>query len=285
MKKIIIIGSKGMAGHVIYKYLKTHTSYQIVDIARGTDFFIPSYNLDVTDFSLLEKVLNTEKPDVVINCIGILNQDAEAHPDRAIALNSYLPHFIARIGEKLKFKLIHISTDCVFSGKRGGYAEDSFKDGEGFYAQTKALGEIKYGNNLTIRTSIIGPELKDNGIGLFNWFMNQKNVIKGYTLAFWTGVTTIELAKAIVAAISHDLTGLHHLVNDEKISKFELVNLMKKIFVKDDLTIEEYDGYKIDKSLIRTTDDFKYHVPTYEYMINEMKSWINHHEKLYKKYL
>jgi dTDP-4-dehydrorhamnose reductase len=281
VKKVFIIGSKGMAGHVIYYYLKEKTSYHIVDIARDNNFFIPSYNFDISNFSSLEDVLKKEQPDIIINCIGILNQDAEANPDNAILLNSYLPHFLARIGQSINCKVIHISTDCVFNGKRGNYAEDSFKDGIGIYAQTKALGELNYGNNLTIRTSIIGPELKQNGIGLFHWFMQQTGIIKGYSEAYWTGVTTIELAKAIVAAINQDLKGLHHLVNNERISKFELINLFKKIFKVSRLTIEKYDGYKVDKSLIRNYLGFDYQVPSYELMIEEMMIWISNHSAIY----
>lgn len=281
VKKIIIVGSKGMAGHVIYYFLKENTNYNVVDIARGTDYFNPKYNLDVSNFSALEDILITEKPDFVINCIGILNQDAEDNPDKAILFNSYFPHFLARVGSEIGFKVIHISTDCVFNGKLGGYLEDSFKDGIGVYAQTKALGELNYGANVTIRTSIVGPELKKNGIGLFHWFMQQQDSIKGYSKAYWTGVTTIELAKAICAVIDQDLIGLHHLVNNNKISKYELVTLFNKIFRQGKIAIEEWGGYSIDKSLIKTNNDFNYHVPSYEQMTKEMYEWISSHKDLY----
>ena len=117
---------------------------------------------------------------VVINCIGLLNNTAEDNPELAVWFNSYFPHLLAAFGKKYDFKLIHISTDCVFSGKEGGYKEDSFKNGNGFYAQSKALGEVINNKDLTFRTSIIGPELKHNGIGLFHWFMNQENEISGF---------------------------------------------------------------------------------------------------------
>ena len=166
MKKIIIIGSSGMAGHMIYNYFKEYTDFNVVDIARSIDLRLPSYQLDVTNFNELEGILKREMPSVVINCIGILNKEAEDYPEKAILLNSYFPHFLAKSGNENGFKVIHISTDCVFNGEKGGYTELSVKDGIGFYAQTKALGEINYGKHLTLRTSIIGPELKDNGIGL-----------------------------------------------------------------------------------------------------------------------
>lgn len=284
MKKVLIIGSKGMAGHVVYNYLKENTDFIIIDIARGTENHLPTYQVDVTDFDALQDILQKEKPDFVINCIGILNKDAEDNPAKAIHLNSYFPHFLAKSGSEYGFKLIHISTDCVFDGKDGGYTENSFKNGKGFYAETKALGEVTYGNNLTIRTSIIGPELKKEGIGLFHWFMYQSGKIKGYTNAYWTGITTIELAKAIEAAIKEDITGLHHVVNNEKINKYNLVNLFKDTFQKKMVEIEPYDGYTVDKSLIKTNMAFNYKVPSYTLMIQEMQVWIENHKELYKFY-
>ncbi|RZL46284.1 MAG: SDR family oxidoreductase [Pedobacter sp.] len=284
MKKVFVIGSKGMAGHVVYTYLKENTDFEVYDIARGTEGHAPSHQIDVTDFEFLTEVLEKEKPNYVINCIGILNRDAEDNPEKSILLNSYFPHFLAKIGAVNNFKLIHVSTDCVFDGKKGGYTEKSIKDGQGFYAETKALGEVMYGNNLTIRTSIIGPELKKNGIGLFHWFMQQSGPIKGYTNAYWTGITTIELAKVIVEAIKEGITGLHHVVNEKKISKYHLVNLFKDTFEKIALDIEPFDGYSVDKSLIKTNQEFNYVVPSYEIMVNEMKTWIRAHKNLYKFY-
>jgi len=279
--KILIVGSKGMAGHIIYNYFKENSNFTIVDIARGTAFHTPTYQLDVTNFEALRHILIDEKPNFVINCIGVLNQYAENHPDNAILLNSYLPHFLAKNGNELNYKLIHISTDCVFSGKEGGYTEDSYKNGTGFYATTKALGEVAYGENITLRTSIIGPELKNNGIGLLDWFLNQKGDINGFSNAFWTGITTLELAKAILEAIHQDISGLHHLVNDKKVNKYELLNLFKKTFERSDINIISNSDYYVDKSLIRTNFDFNYQVADYEVMMQELKEWISNHPNLY----
>ena len=284
MSKVLIIGSKGMAGHVIYHYLKEYTDFVVVDVARGSENHVPTYQMDITDFSALAQLLENERPDYVINCIGILNKDAEDNPDKAILLNSYFPHYLAKVGKSTNFKLIHISTDCVFDGKKGGYTEKSVKDGKGFYAETKALGEVTYGNNLTIRTSIIGPELKKDGIGLFHWFMLQKGKIKGYTNAYWTGITTIELAKVIVEAIREQITGLHHVVNNQKINKYDLVNLFKDIFERGQLEIEPFDDYWIDKSLVKTNQEFKYKVPSYHNMLAAMEIWIEDHRDFYKSY-
>jgi|688.fasta_scaffold246903_2 dTDP-4-dehydrorhamnose reductase len=284
MKRILIIGSKGMAGHVIYNYFKENTNFEISDIARDTNFHTPKYQLDVSDFSRLTDAIDKEKPEVVINCIGILNQDAETNPDKAILFNSYLPHFLARLGDKNAFKLIHISTDCVFNGKIGGYTEMSIKDGIGFYAQTKALGEVTYGNNLTIRTSIIGPELKNNGIGLLHWFLMKKANIDGYTEAFWSGVTTLQLAKSISLIIEqNELCGLIHLTNNVKISKFELLNLFKTFFNKKVIVIPN-NNYKVDKSLLSTRSDVTSEVPSYTTMISELSKWMLDKKFLYTHY-
>ncbi len=282
--KVLIIGSKGMAGHMLYHYFKENTNFELIDIARGNTSHTPSYQLDISDFNSLVEILTNERPNVVINCIGILNKDAEDHPDKAILMNSYFPHFLAKNGTKLDYKLIHISTDCVFNGKKGSYNENSIKDGEGFYAQTKALGEVLYGNHLTFRTSIIGPELNANGIGLFHWVMQQMGEIKGYSAAYWTGVTTLELAKAIVVAIEQNIQGLHHLVNGEKINKYDLTSLFKEIFALKHIQITPYDLYKIDKSLVKSKFDFEYQVPSYYDMVAQMKEWIIGHADLYAHY-
>ena len=230
MKKVLVIGCKGMAGHVIKSYLEGLHVYDVMGIARNVDSEENLFNLDVHDTNKLEQVIKENSFDVAINCIGLLNETAEKSPELAIWCNSYFPHLLSKLGRKYGFKLIHISTDCVFSGEEGSYKEDSFRNGKGFYAQSKALGEVINNNDLTFRTSIIGPELKLNGIGLFNWFMNEGNEISGFSKAIWTGVTTVELAKAVDKAIVDDLSGLYHLVNNSKISKYELLNLINTVF-------------------------------------------------------
>ena len=282
-KKILIIGSKGMAGHIIYYYFKELPNFEVIDISRSNKVFNSSYILDVNDTLELEKIIYKEKPCIVINCIGILNKDAEDNPDKAIFLNSYLPHFLAKLGSKLNFKLIHISTDCVFNGKKGSYKEDDIKDGFGIYAQSKALGEVNYGNHLTIRTSIIGPEINNNGIGLFNWFMHQNGEIKGFRNVIWSGVTTIELAKAIEKMIDQNIIGLYQLVN-YPINKFDLLLLFKQIFSKQNINLVAFDDYYANKSLISTRNDFTYNVCNYLTMMEEMKEWMSFHVNLYPHY-
>lgn len=273
MKKVLILGANGMAGHVVNSYLRSLGLYDVRSAARLQISSPIDIILDVFNTNELVNHLEFEKFNVVINCIGSLNKDAEDNPDKAIFLNSYLPHFLSRTGSRLGFRLIHISTDCVFSGKMGSYNENDVKDGVGFYAQTKALGEVNIGQHLTIRTSIIGPELKNEGIGLLHWFLNQTFEVNGYTKAYWTGVTTLELAKAIDAAIKQNTNGLYHLVNDEKISKYNLLTLIAKVFNRS-IYIKPEPEYTVDKSLINNRTDFNYKVPSYDNMLLDLYAWM-----------
>jgi dTDP-4-dehydrorhamnose reductase len=283
-KKIIVLGANGMAGHVITTGLKSDASFEVISVARNKSIVNPTVLMDVSDFDSLATLIKNTNPAVIINCIGLLNKTAEDNPDQAILVNSFLPHFLESQTKNTNTKVIHISTDCVFSGEEGGYTEKSFKNGKGFYAQSKALGELENTKDLTFRTSIIGPELNTNGIGLFHWFANQSGIINGYTNAYWTGITTIELLNAIKTAISDNLSGLYHLVNDGKISKFNLVTIFNEVFHKK-LSINPDDGYKVDKGLINTRRDFTFKVKSYEVMISDMKNWIESNKELYPHYI
>lgn len=274
MKKILVLGIKGMAGHLIFKSLPLLGDYEVYGIARNITASSNVFNLDVTNIEELSKVIDL-KFDVIINCIGILNKDAEDNPHKAIWFNSYFPHFLEALTKNTKTKVISISTDCVFSGKKGGYTENDFKDGQGFYAQSKALGEIVNDKDLTIRTSIIGPELNEDGIGLFHWFMQQKKETNGYTQAFWSGITTVELVKVIHQAIQQNITGLIVVAGENKIDKYSLLTLFNKIFRNNAITINKNSSYKVDKSMYSIRTDFEYNVPSYENMLIEMKNWID----------
>ena len=170
------------------------------------------------------------------------------------------------------------------SGKLGSYSESSFRDGETFYDRTKALGEVEDNKNLTFRNSIIGPDMKENGIGLFNWVMKQKGIINGYTKAIWTGVTTLTLAKAMEKAAIEDLTGIYNLVNNKSINKFDLLGLFNKHMKGGKLTLLPSDTVNLNKSLINNRTDFSFKVPSYEQMVIEMREWIYNHKELYPHY-
>jgi dTDP-4-dehydrorhamnose reductase len=283
-KKILVLGANGMAGHVITIGLReSFSNYDVISVARSNSLIKPTFLLDISNFIDLEKLIHKVVPDIIINCIGLLNKNAEDNPEKAILINSYLPHFLESITKLSKIKIIHISTDCVFSGKEGNYLESSFKNGVGFYAQSKALGEIINNKDLTIRTSIIGPEINNNGIGLFHWYYNQTGQISGYTNALWTGVTTIELLRAINASIKENLTGLYHLVNNQKISKYDLLNIINDEFKRDVIILKD-SKYKIDKSLLNTRSDFSFRVKEYRDMLTEVNKWVKKHKIIYPHY-
>ena len=282
--KILVLGAVGMAGHLITLYFMEQghdvTAYSM------TPFPLCKKNIIGNAFETekFKQTLLAEDYDGVINCIGLLNQVAENNPSASVYLNSYLPHFVADTLKEKKTKLIHMSTDCVFAGNTGPYYEDSLRDGATFYDRTKALGEVQDCKNITFRNSIIGPDMNQNGIGLFNWFMKQSGTINGYTKAIWTGVTTLTLAKAMEQAFNEDLHGLYNLVNNASISKYDLLCLFNKHFKNDKLTINKEDTLSLDKSLRNQRTDFLFKVPSYEQMVIEMKEWVLNHRELYSSY-
>lgn len=282
--KVFVIGANGMAGHMIFNYLKSSLyNYDVISISRKHDVYNSDYYLDINNLNNLELLIRQNQPHTIINCIGLLNKNAEDNPADSILINSYFPHFLEKTTSQLQTKIIHLSTDCVFSGKKGSYKENDFKDATGYYALSKSLGEIDNKKDLTIRTSIIGPDMNPNGIGLFNWFTKQSGIINGYKNAIWTGVTTLELARFIQEKINSNLSGILHLVNNNTISKYDLVCLFANFF-NSNLTIEPYEGYYSDKSLINTRLDIDYHFKSYSEMVNEMYDWINNNKELYKHY-
>lgn len=278
MEKVLVLGNKGMLGHVLYEVFQANDSnkkYDVIGINRSVDNTDSnSFTLDVLKLDELEQFIKNKTPKYIVNCIGSLVEASINKPSLAIQTNSLLPHFLNEISEKYNFKLIHISTDCVFDGKIGDYKELDKKTETNYYGLTKNLGEIDNVRNLTIRTSIIGPELKSNPTGLFNWVISQKdNSIHGYSNAFWSGLTTIELAKFILWSLDSDLTGIVHATNSKGISKYNLVKLINQTF---DLNINllKNEDYIINKTLLNTKIS-NYNFPSYIKMIKEMKDWID----------
>jgi dTDP-4-dehydrorhamnose reductase len=274
MKKVLIIGATGMLGSMVYSYLKTVNKYELYNTVFKNKLTHNSIILDVTTKEALVNILDTLKVDVVINCVGALVQESQSNPVGAIYLNAILPHVLVNWCVENDAKLIHISTDCVFNGQKGNYTEDDFRDADDVYGRSKALGEISTFPHCTLRTSIIGPELKQNGSGLLDWFMKQDKTINGYANAYWSGVTTLELAKAIGKTIENDLSGLYHVCNGDKISKYELLHLFKKETNKNLIDIERSEEYCSDKSLVKSTK-YDFEVPSFEDMIKELFILIN----------
>ena len=281
--KVLVLGSIGMAGHTISLYFKER-AYDVTTFSMAPFPYCKNIIGNAFETEKFQQMLLDGDYDVVINCIGLLNQVAEVNPSKAVYLNSYLPHLIKDTLKETKTKLIHMSTDCVFAGNTGPYVEKSLRDGSTFYDRTKALGEVEDDKNLTFRNSIIGPDMNQGGIGLFNWFMKQNGKINGYTGAFWTGVTTLTLAKAMEQAVKENLCGLYNLVNNESISKYDLICLFNETIRNNQLVIETNDKLQLDKSLRNTRTDFSFVVPTYEQMVIEMYEWIMTHKDFYPHY-
>jgi dTDP-4-dehydrorhamnose reductase len=281
--KFFVLGCNGMAGHTISLYLKEQ-GHEVLGFGRSKSQFFDSIAGDAHNTDFLRKIITESKFDSVINCIGILNQFAENNRALATFLNSYFPHFLAEATAGSDTQVIHMSTDCVFSGKCGEYTEDDFRDGETFYDRSKALGELEDDKNITLRNSIVGPDINSRGIGLLNWFMHQSGEINGYTKAMWTGQTTLQLAKTMEIAAREKAHGLYNTVPDQSISKYDLLILFNHYLRGDSLKINPVEGVNADKSLKRTRFEFSYLIPDYETMVAELAEWIKKHKDMYPHY-
>lgn len=282
--KILVLGCNGMAGHLISLYFK-EKGHEVVGFARQQSQLLDSTIIgDASDMALTKKVIEEGNYDAVINSVGLLNQFAENNKAMAVLLNGYLPHYLVELTKDTKTRIIHMSTDCVFAGNDGPYYEDTLPNGASFYDRSKAIGEFNNDKDLTFRNSIIGPDIKASGIGLFNWFMKQEGPIGGFTGAIWTGVTTYTLAQAMEAALKENLTGLYNLVNNTSINKFDLCSLFNKYFRGGEVEINPNDKLQLDKTLKCTRTDFSFHVPSYEQQIKDMREWVDAHPSLYPHY-
>lgn len=282
--KFLILGCNGMAGHMISLYL-FEQGHDVDGFARSESRFVNTIVGDARDKDLLSKTIKKQDYNAVINCIGVLNKFAENDHEAAVFLNAYLPQFLVKITDNSNTQVIHISTDCVFSGNRGGYVETDFPDGELFYDRSKALGEIENNKDITFRMSIIGPDIKPEGIGLINWFMQQKVSVKGYKNAMWTGQTTLQLAKTIENAASLHVHGLYNMVPEENISKYDMLMLFNKYLRSTPIDVIPDESFRVDKSLKRTNyESFSYKIPGYEQQIKELGEWMREHKKLYPHY-
>ena len=212
--------------------------------------------------------------------MGVLIRGSRNNIKNTVYLNAFFPHCLRELCDKISCKLIHISTDCVFSGKSGSYVENSIKDATDEYGKTKSLGEFDTNNHLCIRTSIIGPEIKQKGEGLLHWLFNQKGKIFGYKNVFWSGVTTLELSKAIEFSIEKNISGLWNLTNNEPISKYELIQKIIKRFSLSRVELYSNTEKKSNKSL-KSYRGINYKVSSYDDMINEMFIYFNANRFMY----
>ena len=281
--KIAVLGSTGMAGHMVSLYLE-EAGYMVYRASRSERNTLTSRTVDAADPAALRAWLEEVRPDGVVNCIGLLQRACEARPDRAVLLNAYIPHYLESLFSQERTKVIHLSTDCVFSGSKGGYAENALPDGRTMYDRSKALGELNNRKDLTLRMSIIGPDTDPGGTGLLNWFMAQKGELQGYIKTLWNGVTTLELAKAVEWALRTEVAGLYHLVPAGTIDKYSLLRLFQQTFQKEDVQISRIDGPQLDKTLVNTRTDFGFQVGSYPAQLEELKQWMQAHRELYPHY-
>lgn len=281
--RFLVLGSSGMAGHVIARYLQEQ-GHDVTGFSRRPTQFSPGLIGDACDRGFLEAVLREGHFDIVVNAIGILNADAERNEKLAAYVNGKLPHVLAEATEGMPTRVIHMSTDCVFAGNTGPYSESSVPDGLTVYDRTKAEGELNDGKNLTLRNSIVGPDVNPTGIGLFNWFMGQKGSVKGYKGAMWTGMTTIELARAIEHAAREGDTGLVNMVPEGNISKYDLLNLFNRAFRAGRVEVVADDSVALDKTLVRTNFSSSFRPKPYSEQIDDMAAWVRSHAEMYPHY-
>lgn len=281
--KILVLGASGMLGNAMLRVMSAQEAWSVFGTVRGADpalhaaapraVLIPGVHADQPD-SLLAAFAQT-RPDVVINCVGLVKQLSNAEdPLVAVPINTLLPHRLARMCEVAGARLVHVSTDCVFSGKQGNYTEFDLADAQDVYGRSKLLGEVDYPHAVTLRTSIIGHELR-SAHGLIDWFLSQQARVKGYTEAVFSGLPTCELARVVRDfVIPHaSLRGVYH-VAAEPISKHDLLQIVSREYGKN-LQIEPDDQVKINRSLdaSRFREATGYVAPAWPDLIAQMREF------------
>ncbi len=255
---VLVLGASGMLGHTVLRFLCAGADMSVVGSVRSAAakaLLPPSLHpliitgVDVENGDSLINLFGRTQPDVVINCIGVVKQLAEADdPLAAIPINSLLPHRLAKLCAVGGARLIHVSTDCVFAGTKGMYRETDISDAKDLYGRSKFLGEVDTAQAVTLRTSIIGPEL-NSAHGLVGWFLSQSNRVRGFTRAIFSGLPTVELARVIrdFVIARADLRGLYQ-VSSDPISKYELLRLIASAYGKS-IDIEPDAALSVDRSL------------------------------------
>ncbi len=282
--KILVIGSTGMLGSAMLRILSEKLDLQVFGTARSEGakrWFTPDiaariiFGVDVEQHDTLIKAFKRIRPDVVINCVGLVKQLRDSEdPLRAISINAMLPHRLAQLCDLAEARLVHMSTDCVFSGGKGGYREDDIPDAGDVYGRSKLLGEVTSTHSITLRTSIIGHELQSTH-GLLEWFLSQGEVCNGFTKAVFSGLPAVVLAQIIrdVIITQPKLTGVYH-VAAKPISKFDLLKLIASVYKKQ-IKILPDDKLVIDRSLDakRFRDATGYIAPDWPALIETMHTY------------
>lgn len=280
--RYLVLGSSRMVGHTTALYLFEQGN-EVVGFDQELSMEFPSVSGSVYDLDGLSEQVLHGKYDAVINCTAVVNNDAEQDKASAAYINSFLPHYLEKITAGTETVVVHRSTDCVFSGKRGMYGPEDVPDGSSFYARTKAIGELVNQKDITIRTSLVGPNTDANGADLLSWFMRQNGPVNGYLNAIWSGLTTIEFAREIDILVRQRAHGLLHCVPAESISKFALLELFASC-MPGDRQVLPIDNERMDKSLLPALNGAELEIPSYKAMIREMAEWIDSHKHLYPHY-
>jgi dTDP-4-dehydrorhamnose reductase len=263
--RVTVIGSRGMAGHVIVKYLEQQ-GHTVSAVDRTV--------LDV-EHGKVDQFFETLDADFVVNAIGLLVKDCIDRPDRAISINSWWPQYCAHKLKDTDTRLIHLSTDCVFDGRRGNYFEDDEHTETNAYGRSKSFGEVNNSKDITFRMSIIGPELK-NGTGLLNWVLTNKNTeLPGWDNAWWNGITTLQLAKCIDQYINHPtITGVYHLVNnDVRINKYDLLCKINEVYGLGKTIIRTQGPKTVNKILVDTRQQIDFGIPAYDMQLQQLRDF------------
>lgn len=278
--KILIVGGDGMLGHQLLRQWsqrhdvkatvrKSRSAYVGVEQLSTHQLF---YDVDVRSGTALEDHAAAFRPNVIVNAVGVVKQRQEAKDYvTSLETNSVFPHRLSFLARSLGARVVHLSTDCVFSGRRGNYSESDFPDADDLYGRSKVLGELDHPHCLTLRTSIIGRELFHKE-GLLEWFLRQQGTVNGFTHAIFSGFTTLEMSRIIERLLVDypDASGIWH-VSSEATSKYKLLLLVAKYFEKGTHIVAD-DSFKCDRSLdsSRFRAQFKYQPPTWEQMVAEL---------------
>lgn len=282
-KRVLILGCTGMLGHMLFTKLTSCTDIEVYGTTRLPSsmprWFSPDDIrrikegvVDADNFDSVIRALASVQPHVVINCVGLIKQlPLASDPLSAITVNSLLPHRISLICRTAGARMIHVSTDCVFNGDKGNYTEGDHSDAKDLYGRSKFLGEVEYSHCVTLRTSIIGHELKGK-FGLIEWFLAQEGRVKGFSNAIFSGLTTIELTRIISDHVlpNTELKGVYH-VSSDSISKYELLKLVAERYGKK-IEIEKYEDFRQDRSLDSTKfrQATGYKPPSWQELIDKM---------------
>jgi dTDP-4-dehydrorhamnose reductase len=282
--KVLVLGASGMLGNAVFRFLAESENISVTGTVRSggsVRLFKPDLQkhlvlgVDVERDEVLARLFDQVKPEVVINSVGLVKQLADADdPLSALPINALLPHRLARLCQTANARLIHISTDCVFSGSKGMYREEDFPDANDLYGRSKYLGEVDYPHAITLRTSIIGHEL--NGAhSLVGWFLSQTGAAKGFRCAVFSGLPTVELARVIRDYVMPrpELHGRYH-VSAEPVNKFDLLRLLAQIYQKE-IEITPDDRLVIDRSLDsgRFRSVTGYHPPHWPELVQRMREF------------